>query len=122
MALGWLEPFSKPNFALGIGLLALTCTAAVVQLVDGRSVFTRVCELRMLRMLGARSYAMYVLQYFVILPLASIAPSLGDWARTVGARIALACSCVLISYLLAELSYLLYERPFLRLKRVFEAR
>ena len=118
--LEWLHPWSAENFKYGISIVALASTAAVVQLVDGRGVFARVCELRILRMLGARSYAMYVLQNVVIFPLASLAPSFGAWSASEPGRTALAWSCVMIAYLAAELSFWLYERPFLRLKRLFD--
>jgi peptidoglycan/LPS O-acetylase OafA/YrhL len=67
-----------------------------------------------LRWLGARSYSIYLLHLAVLM---WIVPRLAGPATATGVRYAIGALVVVVSLALADLSYRLFERPFLRVKR-----
>jgi peptidoglycan/LPS O-acetylase OafA/YrhL len=122
------RPFSHPPLAFGelalsyslvpigyFGLLGMTFSSTPV-----RSLFT----VKPLRALGKYSYGLYVLHLIL---LSYFEKPLRDWLRQMDipnfvAILLVGVSCFIVSFCAAFLSYQLYERHFLRLKRFFDYR
>lgn len=118
--------FMRTGFAtqtFGQSVLAVVFTLMVLAAArrpeDPAGAYVRVLSWAPLRSVGKYSYAMYVFHFplhrWLVAPLAAaVAPEPGA-----AAALAYAVIMVLASYLLAWVSFNLYERHFLRLKRFF---
>jgi peptidoglycan/LPS O-acetylase OafA/YrhL len=142
---GWLALFAAlamlfssaiavlPNFPTPQGRAALEAVsysllaigyAGLLILSLGRSGWRRAFSLRPMRFLGKYSYGLYVLHLIL---LAYFEQPLRDWLRqmNVGKGLSIVIVGVVgfaVSIAAAVLSYQLYERHFLRLKRFFDYR
>jgi peptidoglycan/LPS O-acetylase OafA/YrhL len=119
------DPFlswSDPVFTtIGMSVIALGTTALVAASLDSRSLFHRIFSARVLRFFGTYSYGIYVYHYSVD---AMLSLRLRYWWERHGATkpeavLLAAIPGIVISVVLAVLSYRLYEIHFLRLKRFF---
>ncbi len=86
------------------------------------SICSRLFELGWLRFLGKYSYGLYVLHVFVMsavnVPLRDLLEA--HTHNKLFSVAAAACTVILLSVLAATLSYHIFERPFLRLKHLFD--
>lgn len=116
------------GYAVGYGLSYSALSATFVGLMAlalRGGVVTRLCEQRTLRWLGKYSYGLYVLHLPLFTYLQQpvrdmLAPLLHENKGAVVAATGFICFAV--SVIAAYLSYNLYERRFLRLKRFFDYR
>jgi peptidoglycan/LPS O-acetylase OafA/YrhL len=104
----------------GYSLLALGAGAAIAGAIVGGTPFRRVFELRVLRSFGKYSYGIYVIHYpFYAIAVQTIAPY--DLFATRAGYAAFMIGGIACCYALAWLSWHLFERHFLALKRLFVA-
>tara|TARA_R110002095_G_scaffold94422_2_gene82189 strand:- start:2856 stop:4076 length:1221 start_codon:yes stop_codon:yes gene_type:complete len=79
-----------------------------------------VLERRLLRHFGNRSYAIYIFQMMVLIPLNQLYLSKWKARDTSGwSDVYIFCIAIILILLLAEISWRCYEKPFLKLKRFF---
>jgi len=111
------------NQTIGYSLFAVICAlliALVVMNASSGHALKRFLELDLLRYFGNRSYAIYIFQMFVLIPLNQLyllywkEIDLSGWRGvcTFGVGVA-------IILVLAEISWHCYEKQFLKLKRFF---
>jgi peptidoglycan/LPS O-acetylase OafA/YrhL len=97
--------------AIKFPIIALFYTAAIGYLVgEQHSNLTHILNLRFLRFSGSISYGLYVFHPLCFHWAESI-PTDSFWSRFVGS--------LALSYIVAYLSYRIYEKPFLRFKKYF---
>jgi peptidoglycan/LPS O-acetylase OafA/YrhL len=104
-------------------LMLLACLLVWSLIAPERSVTSRFFRSRPMVFLGTYSYGLYVYHHFISYYLASnrIELELARWLGSHGAAVTLQATLgVSISVALAYLSYELFEKRFLRLKRLFE--
>jgi peptidoglycan/LPS O-acetylase OafA/YrhL len=97
-----------------------TCVAGAFGILMGSSavkgqVFSRVLSNRWMVLGGEASYSLYLLHYWVM---HNIGHRLAD-NRPLAARVVLFVILMLVSVAIARLSYLIYERPMIRVVRRF---
>jgi peptidoglycan/LPS O-acetylase OafA/YrhL len=103
-----VAPILAPSFALSHSFGVTWVSLAYYVLVANRDVVARVFEVRWLGYVGRRSYAVYLLHAPVIAYLSlRLMP---------GHPVVFLGGCLVITFALAELSWRIIERPFLRLK------
>lgn len=120
---GGVLPFRSPFwiFAVRYSFVALASGALLAWSLRG-GVFARVCSARLLRFFGKYSYGLYVL-HMTFLPLLTrlIRPTLLSLTGSKAVAVVGTALLVLaIASAAAWLSFQLYEKRFLRLKRFFE--
>ena len=109
---------------IGLSIIAVGCTALVAASLVPGSITQRFFSLRFLRFFGTYSYGLYVYHYSVD---AALTNRLRIWLELHGASkmsaiLGAAIPVALISIVLAVLSYQLYEKHFLTMKRLFPYR
>jgi peptidoglycan/LPS O-acetylase OafA/YrhL len=116
-------PFRSPFWAFAVRYSFVAIASGALLAWSLRAgVFSRMCSARVLRFFGKYSYGLYVL-HMTFLPLLTrlIRPALFSLTGSKGvAVIGTALLVVAISSAAAWLSFQLYEKRFLRLKRYFE--
>jgi peptidoglycan/LPS O-acetylase OafA/YrhL len=124
----WWEHWS----ALGVGFSALALGSAgliVFALAPGNTLVKRVLENRTLRALGKYSYGAYVIHAPLeplclrLIPpkrLAALAAGLGNTGSCLVGLLGFTALGIGATLLLAVVSFSVYEKPFIRLKRFFE--
>lgn len=104
-------------------LMLLACVLMWALVASERSVASRFFRSRLMVFLGTYSYGLYVYHHFIsyYLMTNNTALKFAPWFGSVGAAAAvLAVLGVSASLIVAYLSYELFEKRFLRLKRLFE--
>lgn len=107
----------------GLIEILLACLLVWVLIAPGRSITSRFFCSRTMVFLGTYSYGLYVYHHFISFYLASnhideqLAPRFGSHFAAVAVLATLGFSASLV---LAYLSYELFEKRFLRMKRLFE--
>jgi len=114
----YIDGLASQTIGYSLFAAASALLIALVVLKSTESGFlSRLLENRVLRYFGNRSYAIYIFQMMVFLPVKSIYMSYWD-ASPMRSVLAFFIS-VLIILLLSEISWHCYEKPFLKLKRFF---
>ena len=106
----WMGETSPLTFRGGILLASLATVVLVAGLLEADGPWRRLMQLRPLRWLGERSYAIYLWHWPAIVILADVFPSAPGTTRS---AVVLA-SALATSLVLAELSFWLVERPVRR--------
>jgi peptidoglycan/LPS O-acetylase OafA/YrhL len=130
VAQGSTSDLEKPMAAVGYTLIDLACGSLLVLAAAGRGSFRWLCETWPLRAAGKYSYAAYLLHgpiglivgYYALVRSNALAPVRSALASTGSDLPLFLLSVVLIiaaTFASARLSWVLIERPFLRLKRRF---
>ncbi|QDT90634.1 acyltransferase family protein [Gimesia algae] len=108
---------------IGYSLFAVASALliAVVVLKSTQSgILSRLLENPVLRYFGNRSYAIYIFQMMVLIPVRKVYLTYWNVTDASPIRSVLAfCASVLIILLLSEISWHCYEKQFLKLKRFF---
>jgi peptidoglycan/LPS O-acetylase OafA/YrhL len=108
---------------LGITGFALLSAALVAVSPYHLKVIDRVLNLRWLRAAGKYSYGMYVYHLFIFLPMSAVGKHLGLWDRlNFPERILVLVSEMIAVFLIAKISYDVFESRFLLLKKYFSPR
>ncbi len=117
----WLELVLPIRAALILMLLA--CLLLWALIAPERSMTSRFFCSRVMVVLGTYSYGLYVYHHFISYYLSANRTDLelARWLGSHGAAVALQATLgALVSLAIAYLSYEYFEKPFLRLKRLFE--
>ena len=104
-------------------LMLLACLLVWALIAPERSATSRFFRCRPMVFLGTYSYGLYIYHHFIsyYLTVNRTELQLGDWLGSHGAAVALQATLgVAASLAVAYLSYELFEKRFLRLKRLFE--
>lgn len=113
----------RASQTVGYSLFAVMSALLIALVVLNSSklkFLNRVLEGRVLRYFGNRSYAIYIFQMMVFIPVKKINMMYGADADTGSMQSIFAfCASVLIILLLSEVSWHCYEKQFLKLKRFF---
>jgi peptidoglycan/LPS O-acetylase OafA/YrhL len=122
-------PAVDSDALLTVGLTALAAVFAAAVAHAATAPRVRWLEGRLLRSIGTYSYGMYV---FHVLAMTAVAEAMNnppfdlrpaaEGLPPLAAKFALFGGTVSLAYLVARVSYHVYERPFLQLKRHFEYR
>jgi peptidoglycan/LPS O-acetylase OafA/YrhL len=115
-----LQANNRFMYSAGLMILPVGCCALVVLALQGGWA-ARALAVWPLQRLGVLSYGIYVFHVFLAPEFWRIAHWMRPNATIVVTHVLTASITILITLPLAELSYRLYERPFLRLKRRFES-
>ena len=111
------------NQAIGYSLFAIVCALSIAIVVMNRPAIgpmNRVLEFGLLRHFGNRSYAIYIFQMMVLIPLNQLYLFYWKEDDVSGWRgICIFGSGVVITLVMAEMSWHCYEKQFLKLKRFF---
>ncbi|MCA9005625.1 MAG: acyltransferase, partial [Planctomycetaceae bacterium] len=113
----------RASQTIGYSLFA-AASALLIALVVFKSMrsgfLSRLLENRVLRYFGNRSYAIYIFQMMVFIPVRKVYLTYWDVAGASPMRSVLAfCISVLLILILSEISWQCYEKQFLKLKRFF---
>ncbi len=114
----------KLVLTLGISVLSVFFSSLIVETVDAPeegSHLRRFLEGNTLRAIGKYSYAMYVFHLLIQTATVQLLSPLMDLPAYIAKPLAVICVTA-VSFAAAWLSYHLYEKHFLRLKRFFEYR
>jgi peptidoglycan/LPS O-acetylase OafA/YrhL len=106
----------------GLYLVLLACLLLWVLTAPERSATSRFFSHRFMVLLGTYSYGLYVYHHFIsyYLTVNRVELQVADWLGSHGGAVALQATLgMLASLVLAYLSYELYEKRFLQLKRLF---
>jgi peptidoglycan/LPS O-acetylase OafA/YrhL len=110
----WMTTLGITGFALLSGSLVAVSQHRV-------SVIDRILTLNWLQTIGKYSYGMYVYQLFIFIPIRHLSYRMGIWTRL---NFLERIGCLLVEealvFLVAKISYDLYESRFLRLKSLFK--
>ena len=113
----------RVNQTIGYSLFAIVCALSIATVVMNRPVIQplkRVLEFGLLRHFGNRSYAIYIFQMMVLIPLNQLYLLYWKEVDVSGWRgFCIFGAGVVITLLLAEISWHCYEKQFLKLKRFF---
>jgi peptidoglycan/LPS O-acetylase OafA/YrhL len=118
----WLNVFDAGYLSVRYTLMAIASVALIAWCLNAGSISQKIFETHVLRWFGRYSYGLYVVH---VVALGFLLRTLKDWialvtpnklAGVVGAGLIV----FLVSVLAAYVSYNLYEKKFLRLKRFFD--
>ena len=121
---GWWNPMGGGFHVFGFTLLAVFFGAVLSYcvLAERRTWIARFMEARVLRWIGQISFGLYVVHFPVIVYLVRYFPGFEGTAGKLAAIGVFTAGAGLISAGLAYLSWRLYEKPILGLKRHFQVR
>lgn len=114
---------SRPIQGLGYSALAFFSASLLTMSLHPTTVVSRIFSSKLLRFYGKYSYGLYLWHYFLLLQFERMQAWIGGRipSATVGALVSFV-AILLISTVIAVLSYRLIEQPFLRLKDRFAAK
>lgn len=108
---------------IGYSLFAIVSALLIVLVIQHSSRLrpvTWILETRLLRHFGNRSYAIYIFQMMVLIPMQKVYQIYWKASDTSGwSSVLTFCLAVLLILLLAEISWHCYEKQCLKLKRLF---